>query len=121
VAVGERQPGGGGAAALGARKRSDSARSPKPPNSTRSPPAVVSFYVLSPLRDHGPAIASSSVSQSSFGVVRRKPKTEPKKPKPNLSVFDFSVSRSVADSRKIKIFLHRKTEPNCRLKPNAKA
>jgi hypothetical protein len=54
-----------------------------------------------------------------FGVVRFLPKTEPKKPKPNTSVFSFSGNRSVVVCLKTEIFIHRKTEPNCRLKPNA--
>jgi hypothetical protein len=54
-----------------------------------------------------------------FGVVRFLQEIEPKKPEPNTSVFCFSGNRSVVVCLKTEIFIHRKTEPNCRLKPNA--
>jgi hypothetical protein len=48
-------------------------------------------------------------------------KTEPKKPKPNSSVFVSVENRSIIDVWKTKIFNNRKTEPNSRFKPNAQA
>jgi hypothetical protein len=36
-----------------------------------------------------------------------------------MSVFDFLNNRSADEVWKTKIFKNRKTEPNCRFKPNA--
>jgi hypothetical protein len=56
-----------------------------------------------------------------YSVISVKPKNKPKKPKPNMSVFDFLNNRSAAVVLKTEIFKNRKIEPNCRFKPNAEA
>jgi hypothetical protein len=105
--VREQHPGSGGAAALGARKRSKVAVLGLPSPQTlqtrrgrRLPSSPSPFR-----RGRGPAISPSSSSMSQklvwFLLGNRTEKTETE-----LIGFYFYVNRSVVDSRKTKIFLH---------------
>jgi len=69
-------------------------------------------------------ISESQLSHLLLSQTRLEPKTEPKKSKPNSSVFDSPQHRSVVDSWEPKFVATEQiafTEPIYRLKPNAQA